>query len=72
MRSKVDRGRWAGGGVLLALLLPGTTLAQAGRAIAIRGGTVLPFSGAPIPNGTVVMRGGKIVAVGARVEIPRA
>ena len=40
------------------------------RAIAIRGGTVIPVSGAPIPNGTVVMQGGKITAVGANVAIP--
>jgi imidazolonepropionase-like amidohydrolase len=60
-----------GGRALLALLLAGTAQAQGERAIAIRGGTVLPVSGPPIPNGTVVLRGGKIVAVGARVEIPR-
>ncbi len=40
------------------------------RAVAIRGGTVLPVSGPAIPNGTVVMQGGKIVAVGANVRIP--
>ena len=40
------------------------------RAIAIRGGTVLPIAGAAIPNGTVVIRGGKIVAVGANVAVP--
>lgn len=40
------------------------------RAIAIRGGTVLPVSGPPIPGGTVVIQNGKIVAVGASVRIP--
>src|ERR1043166_3402519 len=60
-----------GGRALLALLLAGTAQAQGERAIAIRGGTVLPVSGPPIPNGTVVMRGGKIVAVGALLETPR-
>ena len=40
------------------------------RAIAIRGGTVLPVSGPAIPNGTVVIRGGKIVAIGANVTVP--
>jgi imidazolonepropionase-like amidohydrolase len=29
------------------------------------------MTGAPIANGTVIIRGGKIVAVGARVDIPR-
>ncbi len=45
-------------------------LAAQEKTIAIRGGTVLPVSGAPIPNGVVVLRGGKIVAVGAGVAIP--
>ena len=40
------------------------------RAIAIRGGTVLPISGPAIPNGIVVIRGGKIAAVGANVSVP--
>ena len=50
-----------------ALALPAAAQDQA---IAIRGGTVLPVSGPAIPNGTVVLRGGKIVAVGANVSIP--
>lgn len=37
---------------------------------AIRGGTVVTASGADIPNGTVVISGGKITAVGANVQIP--
>jgi imidazolonepropionase-like amidohydrolase len=32
---------------------------------------VLPVSGPPIPNGTVVMQGGKITAVGANVPVPQ-
>jgi imidazolonepropionase-like amidohydrolase len=40
------------------------------RPVVIRGGTVLPVSGPAIPNGTVVLRGGKIVAVGASVPVP--
>jgi len=39
--------------------------AQAPRTIAIRGGTVMTMTGAAIPNGVVVMQGGKILAVGA-------
>src|SRR4030095_378452 len=50
-------------------LLPASLPAQE-RAIAIRGGTVLPVSGPAIPNGTVVIRGGKIVGVGANVARP--
>ncbi len=41
-----------------------------GEAIAIRGGTVVTVSGATIPKGTVIVRGGLITAVGADVPIP--
>jgi imidazolonepropionase-like amidohydrolase len=37
---------------------------------AIRGGHVVTVSGADIPNGTVVISGGKITAVGANVAVP--
>jgi len=37
---------------------------------AIRGGHVVTVSGADIPNGTVVISGGKITAVGASVQVP--
>lgn len=56
--------------VIAALLLCTAPLAAQQRAIAIRGGTVLPISGPAIPNGTVVIRGGKIIAVGANVAVP--
>ncbi|HET7371940.1 MAG TPA: hypothetical protein VFJ20_01115, partial [Gemmatimonadaceae bacterium] len=37
---------------------------------AIRGGHIVPVSGADIPNGTVVISGGRITAVGANVQVP--
>jgi imidazolonepropionase-like amidohydrolase len=37
---------------------------------AIRGGHIVTVSGADIPNGTVVISGGKITAVGANVPVP--
>ena len=37
----------------------------------IRGGTVVPVVGAKIPNGSVVISGGKIQAVGANVQAPQ-
>jgi imidazolonepropionase-like amidohydrolase len=40
------------------------------QTIAITGGKVYPVSGPPIENGTVLMRDGKIVAVGRDVTIP--
>ena len=52
-----------------ALLLAGAQAAAA-QTIAITGGKVFPVSGAPIENGTVLISGGKIVAVGANVTVP--
>ena len=40
------------------------------QTVAIVGGTVYPVSGPAIQNGTVLMRDGKIVAVGANVTVP--
>jgi imidazolonepropionase-like amidohydrolase len=40
------------------------------RAVAIRGGTILPISGPAIPNGTIILQNGKIVAVGTNVAVP--
>lgn len=56
--------------LLVVLLLVTTPLAAQSRPVAIRGGTVLPISGPPIPNGTVVLQNGKVTAVGAGVAIP--
>ena len=53
----------------LALVVLGGARAAA-QTIAITGGTVYPVSGAAIPNGTVLIRDGRIVAVGAGVDIP--
>ncbi len=56
---------------ILGLALFGVAAARAGaQTIAITGGTVYPVSGAPISNGTVLMRDGRIVAVGAGVAVP--
>lgn len=42
----------------------------AAQTIAIEGGTVHTMAGAPIQNGTVLIRDGRIVAVGASVAVP--
>lgn len=57
--------------IVAAILIGGVAsrLAQA-QTIAITGGTVFPVSGPKIERGTVVMSGGKIVAVGASVAVP--
>jgi imidazolonepropionase-like amidohydrolase len=67
--SHTARGTLTPAAFALAALAPFTLHAQ-DKVIAIKGGTVLPISGPAIPNGTVVIRGGKIAAVGATVAIP--
>ena len=52
---------------LLALVIAAPAGAQT---IAITGGTVYPVSGPAISNGTVVIKDGKIIAVGANVPVP--
>src|SRR5687767_15164732 len=44
--------------------------AQRARVIALRGGTVYTVTKGTIPNGTVLIRDGKIAAVGANVSVP--
>ncbi len=44
--------------------------AQEARVTAIRGGFVIPVSGPPIENGTVLIRDGLIAAVGRDVRVP--
>jgi len=55
-----------------AALLSSSMWAQATKtqSYAIKGGKVYTLAGAPIENGIVVIRDGKIVAVGANVAIP--
>ncbi|HET7618563.1 MAG TPA: hypothetical protein VFK20_08635, partial [Vicinamibacterales bacterium] len=44
--------------------------ATAPRVIALKGGTILTVTNGTIPNGTIVLRDGKIADVGANVAIP--
>jgi imidazolonepropionase-like amidohydrolase len=43
---------------------------MADRSVAIVGGRVVPVAGAPLDSGTVLVRNGKIAAVGADVAVP--
>jgi imidazolonepropionase-like amidohydrolase len=54
---------------ILALLFA-SAIPLGAQTIAITGGRVFPVSGPVIENGTVVIRDGKIVAVGAGVPVP--
>jgi len=55
---------------ILVLLACVVTAPAAAQTIAITGGTVYPVSGPPIQGGTVLMRDGRIVAVGSNVSVP--
>ena len=55
---------------LAFLAMCAMTTAVSAQTIAITGGKVYPVSGPPIEGGTVLMRNGKIVAVGKDVAIP--
>ncbi len=59
------------GAVALALLMAAVLSPLSAQTIAITGGRVFPVSGPPIENGTVVIRDGRIVAVGSDVTIPQ-
>ncbi|HJU64396.1 MAG TPA: hypothetical protein VJ596_01905, partial [Gemmatimonadaceae bacterium] len=52
---------------LIATSLPGSLGAQT---VAITGGRVFPVSSAAIDSGTVLIRDGRIVAVGRNVTVP--
>src|SRR3954467_13328218 len=49
---------------------PSTYKAPASPPFAIRNATLLTAAGPVIPNGTILVRDGKIVAVGAAVDVP--
>jgi len=52
--------------------LAGSVLAaQTDSVVAVRGATIHTAAGAPIANGTIVIRNGKITAVGVGVAVPR-
>jgi imidazolonepropionase-like amidohydrolase len=65
------------GALLIVTALHATSAQQAASAprstpgvVAIRGATILTMIGPPLRNGTVLIRGGKIAAVGIDVAIP--
>lgn len=67
--ASVVRGA-AAASVIAALALPVLAAPAGAQTVAITGGRVYPVSGPAIENGTVLMRDGRIVAVGADVTVP--
>jgi len=55
---------------LAAIAMLASTTVAAAQTVAISGGTVYPVSGPAIPHGTVLIRNGRIAAVGAAVVVP--
>ena len=53
-----------------ALLAAAPAHAQKPAVYAITGAKIYTLAGAPIENGTVILRDGKIAAVGANVQVP--
>lgn len=65
---------WHRGGrsvALAAALMISAVSALAAQTIAITGGKVYPVSGPSIENGTVLIRDGRIVAVGSNIAVPQ-
>jgi imidazolonepropionase-like amidohydrolase len=63
----------AGAAMAVALgmaLAPGAGGAEAPRPVVIRGARIVTVSGPVIDNGTIVLAGGKIVAIGAQPTVP--
>lgn len=56
--------------LLLAMAAASIPATSGAQTIAITGGKVYPVSGPAIENGTVLIRDGRIVAVGANVSVP--
>jgi imidazolonepropionase-like amidohydrolase len=54
----------------IPLALPIPSSAQDGDLVAIRAEKIIPISGPEIANGVILVRGGKITAVGTNVSIP--
>ena len=81
MRHSVAARRWPTAAGYCRLLLaaaistgaftPGLYAQAVTGTYIIRGGTVVPVVGAKIPNGSVVISGGRIQAVGANVQAPQ-
>ncbi|MBN1417479.1 MAG: amidohydrolase family protein [Planctomycetes bacterium] len=67
MRTKSIRSAFGSAVIACAML---AARVPAAETIAIRGGTIHTMAGDPIPNGTVIVRDGRIADAGAGIAIP--
>ena len=69
MRLSARTWRW---GLCLALVpaFPPTRLPAQSTPVAFRGARIIPISGPEITSGTIIVQGGKIIALGANVPVP--
>lgn len=65
-----NRRAWGLGHGVAALVFLASAHVAGAQTVAIVGGRVHPVSGPVIENGTVLIRGGRIVSVGANVAVP--
>ncbi|MHC4110660.1 MAG: amidohydrolase family protein [Planctomycetota bacterium] len=56
--------------ILISTLIVPTVMAEESSVVAVKAGTILPVTSAPIQNGIVIIRDGKIEAVGKDLKIP--
>lgn len=70
MTQTKSKTAWLAGAAALAIAGLAAPAAAQDRAIAFTGARILTMAGEPIENGTLVIKDGKIVAVGADVQVP--
>ena len=70
MRFIKSQPQWLAGAAMAAIVLASAPAAAQDRAVAFTGARILTMSGETIENGTLVIKDGKIVAVGSNVAIP--
>jgi hypothetical protein len=56
--------------ILIGMLIVPAVSAQEDSVVAVKAGTILPVTSTPIQNGIVLIRNGKIEAVGKNLKIP--
>lgn len=58
------------GAITLSALSANEAISQDGDTYVVKGATIHTVSSGPVENGTIVFRGGRIVAIGQNVDIP--